>query len=70
MNKIRETSDSHERVSLVTVMGRACGDIALMTAFAGGAEIYMIPEEPWSFEDVAERVKWGVMRGKKSMIRS
>ena len=68
VNKIRETSDSHERVSLVTVMGRACGDIALMTAFAGGAEIYMIPEEPWSFEDVAERVKWGVMRGKKSMI--
>lgn len=68
VDRIRETSDSHERVSLITVMGRNCGDIALHTAFACGAEIYMIPEKPWSLEDVAERVKWGVMRGKRSMM--
>lgn len=68
VNRIRETSDSHERVSLITVMGRNCGDIALHTAFACGAELYMIPEKPWSLEDVAERVKWGVMRGKRSMM--
>ncbi len=68
VNRIRETSDSHERVSLITVMGRNCGDIALHTAFACGAELYMIPEKPWSLEEVAERVKWGVMRGKRSMM--
>lgn len=68
LNKIRETSDSHERASMLTVMGRNCGDIALHTALTCGAEICMIPEVPWSLEEVAERVKWGVLRGKRSMI--
>lgn len=68
LNRIRETSDSHERASMITVMGRNCGDIALHTALTCGAEIVMIPEIPWSLEEVAERVKWGVLRGKRSMI--
>lgn len=68
LNKIRETSDSHERASLITVMGRNCGDIALQTALACGAEIVMVPEIPWSLEEVSDRVKWGVLRGKRSMI--
>ncbi|MEG1604926.1 MAG: ATP-dependent 6-phosphofructokinase [Clostridia bacterium] len=68
VNRIRETSDSHERASMVTVMGRDCGDIAVHTALACGAEMVMIPEIPWSVEDVADRVKWGVMKGKHSMI--
>ena len=68
INRIRETGDSHERASLITVMGRNCGDIALQTALACGAEIVMVPEIPWSLEEVAERVKWGVLRGKRSMI--
>ena len=68
VDRIRETSESHERVSLITVMGRNCGDLALHTAFACGAEIYMIPEKPWSLEEVAEQVKWGVMHGKRSMM--
>ena len=68
LNRIRETSDSHERASLITVMGRNCGDIALQTALACGAEIVMIPETPWQIEEVAERVRWGVIRGKRSMI--
>lgn len=68
INRIRETSDSHERASMITVMGRNCGDIALHTALSCGAELYMVPEIPWSIEEVAERVKWGVLRGKRSMI--
>ena len=68
LNRIRETSDSHERASLVTVMGRNCGDIAVHTALACGAEIVLIPEVKWSVEEVAERVKWGVLKGKSSMI--
>ncbi len=68
IDRIRETSDSHERASLITVMGRNCGDIALHTAFACGAELVMIPEHPWSIEEVAGRVRWGVLNGKRSMI--
>ncbi len=68
VNRIRETSDSHERASLITVMGRDCGDIAVNTALACGAEMVMIPEIPWTIEEIADRVKWGVMKGKHSMI--
>lgn len=68
INRIRETSDSHERASMITVMGRNCGDIAVHTALACGAEIVMIPEVNWSIQEVAEQVKWGAIKGKRSMI--
>lgn len=68
VNRIRETSESHERASMVTVMGRDCGEIAVHTALACGAEMVMAPEVPWSIEAVADRVKWAVLKGKRSMI--
>ncbi|MBR1708269.1 MAG: 6-phosphofructokinase [Clostridia bacterium] len=68
VNKIRETSDSHERASIITVMGRNCGDIAIHTALACGAEVVIIPEKPWTVEELADQVRWGVMKGKRSMI--
>lgn len=68
INRIRETSDSHDRASMITVMGRNCGDIAVHTAVACGAEIVMIPETKWSIREIAEQVKWGAVKGKRSMI--
>lgn len=68
INRIRETSDSHGRASLVSVMGRECGDIAVSTALACGAEIIMIPEIEWKIEDIANKVRDGVFSGKRSMI--
>ena len=68
INRVRETSDSHERASLITVMGRNCGDIAVHTALACGAEYVMVPEAPCSIEEIAERIKWGVLNGKRSTI--
>jgi len=68
IDKIRETSDSHERVSLITVMGRNCGDIAVRTAFASGAELYMAPEVPWYLEEYAEKIRLCVAQGKRSMM--
>ena len=68
INRVRETSDSHERASLITVMGRNCGDIAVHTALACGAEYVMVPEASWSIEEIAERIKWGVLNGKRSTI--
>ena len=68
VNRIRETSESHERASLITVMGRNCGDIAVHTALACGAEFALVPEKPWSVEDVAAKIKWGVLTGKRSTI--
>lgn len=45
LNKLRDTSSSHERCSVVEVMGRNAGYIALWCAMAGGAEEVLIPEE-------------------------
>ena len=44
IGKIRDTSSSHERVNIVEVMGRHCGDLALYSGLAGGAETVIVPE--------------------------
>ena len=44
INKLRDTMTSHERVCVVEVMGRHCGDIALYSGIASGAEIIVVPE--------------------------
>ena len=44
INKIRDTSTSHERVSIVEVMGRNCGDLSLYAGICGGAEAVIVPE--------------------------
>ena len=42
--KIRDTMKSHNRVGIVEVMGRYCGDIALYTSLAAGADFVLVPE--------------------------
>src|SRR5213592_3637720 len=44
IDRIRDTAASHERLFLVEVMGRTCGEIALGVGVAGGAEDVLIPE--------------------------
>lgn len=68
IDRIRDTCGSHERASMITVMGRNCGEIAMHTALACGAEIVMVPEIPWSLEETADKVKWAALNGKKSVI--
>lgn len=68
IDRIRDTCGSHERASLVTVMGRDCGEIACHTAIACGAEIMLVPEIPWTLEEVAEKVKWAALNGKNTLI--
>ncbi|MCL2170728.1 MAG: 6-phosphofructokinase [Defluviitaleaceae bacterium] len=46
INRIRDTSAAHERVSVVEVMGRNCGYLALWCGISGGAEEVVIPENP------------------------
>ena len=53
---IRATSRSHDRVAVVEVMGRNCGDIALRTAMCTGAEMVVVPEHPWSVYEIADRI--------------
>ena len=64
INKIRDTSTSHERVSIVEVMGRNCGDIALYAGIAGGAESIIVPEKGYDIDDLCKTILEGKLRGK------
>lgn len=60
---IQSTARSHERPSVVEVMGRHCGDIALHAAIATGAEVLIVPEVPWSIEEKAARLQQVILSG-------
>lgn len=64
VNKIRDTSSSHERVSVIEVMGRNCGDLALFASIAGGAENVIVPEKDFSVDDICENIFKGKRCGK------
>lgn len=69
VDKLRDTSSSHDRCSVVEVMGRNAGYIAVETAIACGAEVVLIPELPYDFEkDVIGVIEKGKLRGKKHYI--
>ncbi len=69
VDKIRDTTQSHEKCSVVEVMGRHCGDIALFTGISVGATAIIVPEIECDFEkDVIERIKITKNLGKRHFI--
>ena len=68
ISKIRDTSSSHERTTVIEVMGRNCGDIALYSAIAGGAEGALIPEIKSDIKELCVRILSGASRGKQHSI--
>ena len=69
IDRIRDTTESHDRCSVVEVMGRRCGDIALNTGVAVGALTTLVPEIPYDFQkDVIDRIKLAQSTGKRHYI--
>lgn len=68
INKLRDTMTSHDRVAVVEVMGRRCGDIALYSGISSGAEIIIVPEIPFDIKDVVARIERSRQNGKHSNI--
>ena len=69
VDKLRDTCSSHERCSVVEVMGRGAGYIAIEASIACGAEVVLIPEKPFDFQkDVLDVIESGKKRGKKHNI--
>ena len=68
INKLRDTMTSHERVSVVEVMGRHCGDIALYSGIASGAEIIVVPEIAFNMDEIVSRINRSRANGKHSNI--
>ena len=57
IDRLHTTAESHHRVMLVEVMGRTAGWIALHSGIAGGADVILIPEIPFTIENICESVK-------------
>ena len=68
VDKIRDTANSHERIFFVEVMGRDAGFLAQNSAIACGAEAAIIPEESTDVDQLAEFMKRGIRKSKKSCI--
>ena len=64
IGKLRDTSSSHGRAVVIEVMGRNCGDLALFSGLAGGAESIIVPEHKFSIDEIVEKVNHGRKRGK------
>ena len=57
IDKLRDTSHSHQRCSIVEVMGRYCGDLAYAAAVATGADLVITSETGYSLDEVIDTVK-------------
>ena len=68
VDRVHSTAQSHHRVMIVEVMGHKAGWIALYAGVAGGGDIILIPEIPYSVEAVAAKVEARQKRGKRFSI--
>jgi ATP-dependent phosphofructokinase / diphosphate-dependent phosphofructokinase len=68
LDRLHTTAESHNRVMVLEVMGRYAGWIALYAGVAGGADVILIPEIPFSYESVCAKIKEREDLGKKFTI--
>jgi phosphofructokinase-like protein len=68
LDRLHTTASSHHRVMVVEVMGRYAGWIALNGGLAGGADIILLPEFPFSWEKVYDKIKKRELMGKRFSI--
>lgn len=66
--KIKDTDSSHEKTTIVEVMGRYCGDLALYSALAGGGEIISTPEMKLDFDTICTKLSENIGKGKNDNI--
>ncbi|WP_146815870.1 6-phosphofructokinase [Halobacillus faecis] len=68
IDRIRDTASSHEKSSIIEVMGRDTGNLALWSGLAGGAENILIPEKKEDMNTIIEQIKSGPSRDKRYSI--
>src|SRR5436309_6559909 len=57
IDRLHTTAESHDRVIVVEVMGRHAGWIAIYSGMSGGADIVLVPEEPFDIDEVCRRIE-------------
>lgn len=68
LDRLHTTAASHNRVLVLEVMGRHAGWIALHSGLAGGADVILIPEQPFDMDEVCGLIDKRAARGRKFSI--
>ncbi|WP_411901010.1 6-phosphofructokinase, partial [Salmonella enterica] len=68
LDRLGENSSSTQRMAIVEVMGRYCGDLTVAAAIAGGCEVSVVPEVEFHREDLVAEINAGIAKGKKHAI--
>lgn len=68
LDRLHTTAHAHHRVLIVEVMGRDAGWIAILGGLAGGADVILAPEEPFSVEKVKEALQRRLDAGRRFSI--
>ncbi len=68
VDRVRDTSESHDRCTVVEVMGRSAGYLALEGGIAVGATYIIVPEKPYDLADVIARMKKTLKTGKRHFV--
>ncbi|WP_448917073.1 6-phosphofructokinase [Haemophilus sputorum] len=68
IDRLRDTSSSHQRISIVEIMGRHCGDLTISAALAGGCEYIVVPEKGLDKESLMRNIDNGFKKGKRHSI--
>lgn len=68
IDRLRDTSTSHQRISIVEIMGRHCGDLTISAALAGGCEYIIVPENGFDKESLMRHIDQGFQKGKRHAI--
>lgn len=68
LDRLRDTSDSHQRCTILEVMGRRCGDLAVWSGIACGVELIITREKGYDEEKIIERLRVSKQSDKKHAI--
>ena len=68
IDRLRDTMQSHDRCSVVEVMGRHAGHLAMNVGLATGATYILVPEESYNIEKIVAKIKQGKENGKHHFI--
>jgi 6-phosphofructokinase 1 len=68
IGNVRDTSSSHDRTTIIEVMGAKCGDIAVYAGITGGAEIILTPERATDLHEICRILIENKNKGKTSSI--
>ena len=68
VDRLHSTAHSHHRIILTEIMGHRAGWLTLGAGIAGGADIILLPEIPYSVQNVADTIKQRLQRGSTCLL--